>query len=191
MSYPHWEYFLSIEADLASCARYVEFHDDNFSTYSVEFARVIIASGAEFDVVAKRLCARIDPAAKKPERINEYYSIITAKYPKFVDHVVHIPRFKMELKPWQSWTLDSAPHWWSRGYNKIKHERDTHFREANLENAIYSTAGLLLGIIYLYDALYDKVPKIEMSAAPKLLDPLDYPGTRPRPSSWWTARAWK
>lgn len=190
MSYPHWEYFLSIEADLAECARYVEFNRDNLATYSVEFARVIVASGAEFDTVAKHLCASIDPT-KKPERINEYYPIITGKYPRFVDHIVHISRFKIELKPWQSWTASAAPDWWSKSYNKIKHERDQYFLEANLGNAMNATAGLLLGIIYLFDAMYGDFPKIEIPAAPKLFDPQDYPGTRPPITHWWTCKAWK
>jgi hypothetical protein len=145
VSYPHWEYFLSIEADLADAARYVEFHEDNKDTYSVKFARVIVASGAEFGAVANRLCALIDPS-KTPDRINQYCPIIIKKYPKFVDHIVHIPRFKLELKPWQTWTASAAPDWWSKSYNNIKHKRDQHFHEANLDNAMDATAGLLLGM---------------------------------------------
>ena len=190
MSYPHWEYFLSIEADLAACARYVEFNQDNLGSYSVEFARVIVASGAEFDAVAKRLCAVIAPTAK-PERITEYYPIIIGKYPKFVDHIVHVARFKMELRPWKSWTQSAAPDWWSKSYNKIKHERDTHFREANLANALDATAGLLLGIVYLYDATYGEVPRIELPAAPQLFDPQDYPGPRPAVMLGWSCKVWK
>ena len=190
MSHPHWEYFLSIEADLAQCARYVEFNPDNLHTYSVEFARIIVAAGAEFDAVAKRLCRVID-STKNPERINEYHPIITGKFPKFIDYRIHIPRFKLEVQPWKTWTSTAAPDWWSKSYNKIKHNRDEHFREAHLENAIHATAGLMTGIVYLYHATYGDFPTLEVSAAPKLLDPQDDPAGKAPISFGWSCKAWK
>lgn len=190
MSHPHWEYFLSIEADLGQCARYVEFTQANYGTYSVEFARIIVAASSEFDAVAKSLCKQINPATN-PERITEYFPIITGKYPKFIEYKIHIPRFKLELQPWKTWTSTGAPDWWSKGYNKIKHERDQHFSEANLENAIHATAGLLIGIVYLYDAIYGAVPKLDISAAPKLFEPQDHPSGIQERYIWWSCQAWK
>ena len=58
----------------------------------------------------------------------------------------------------------------SKGYNKIKHERDKHFKEANLENAILATSGLLTGILYFYDCDSSN-HTIDSSQAPKLLVP--------------------
>jgi hypothetical protein len=145
MSHPHWEYFLSIEADLVHCGRYIEFSRDNYGAYSVEFARIIVAAGSEFDAVAKSLCGVID-SSTAPERITEYRPIITGKYPRFIDYKVHVPRFKLEFQPWLAWTSTAAPDWWSKGFNKIKHERDQHFREANLGNALLATTALLTGI---------------------------------------------
>jgi len=63
MSLPHWEYFLSIETDLTQGMRYVEFAPENYATFSVEFARIIVAASAEFDAVAKALCNAIDKNA--------------------------------------------------------------------------------------------------------------------------------
>jgi hypothetical protein len=80
VSLPYWNYFKSIEADLEACSRYVEFTAANFHTYSVEFARIIMAAGSEIDTVAKELCRQIDPT-RKPKNINEYQPIITGKYP--------------------------------------------------------------------------------------------------------------
>lgn len=190
MSYPHWEYFLSIEADLTQCARYVEFTQDNFRAYSVEFARIIVAAASEFDAVAKSLCKAIDPA-QTPEKITEYYPIITGRFPRFVEYKIRIPRFKIEVQPWTAWASASAPDWW-RSYNNIKHDREQRFREANLENAINATAGLLTGIVYFYDVSYGRFPRIEVSAAPKLLEPLDSPTSiATEPSFGWSCMAWK
>jgi hypothetical protein len=44
VSYPHWDYFLTLEADLSVVARYIEFSRDNFGTYSIELARIIVES---------------------------------------------------------------------------------------------------------------------------------------------------
>jgi hypothetical protein len=42
---PHWNYLLAIERDLD-----VEFDERNFDCFSIQIARVLLASGAETDV---------------------------------------------------------------------------------------------------------------------------------------------
>jgi len=42
----HWNYFFAIEDDLATLSRYVEFHEDNFTTYSIEIARILMTAVA-------------------------------------------------------------------------------------------------------------------------------------------------
>ena len=190
MSLPHWEYFLSIEADLAQCMRYVEFTQENFATFSVEFARIIVAASAEFDAVAKGLCKTIDENAK-PENIKQYQPVIVGRYPKFPQYKIHIPRIKLELQPWNTWTPEVSPDWWSKGYNKIKHQRDQHFASANLDNALNATAGLLAGIVYLYDATNGGFPDVDLAAAPKLFEPQDNPAAMHQSAITWTCKAWK
>lgn len=176
MSLPHWEYFLAIEEDLARCARYVEFAPSNFGTYSLEFARIIVAAASEFDVIAKRLCHLIDSSAG-PTKINEYRPVIVGRYPRFLEFTVDVPRHHIELQPWSSWTEDQSPDWWSKSYNKIKHQRDEHFAAANLKNALNATAGLLIGLMYLYDAQHGEV-EVDYLSMPKLLAPRRHPGQR-------------
>jgi hypothetical protein len=190
MSLQHWEYFLSIEAALADCTRYVEFVPENYPTFSVEFARIIVAASAEFDAVAKGLCKAIDQNSN-PNNIIEYHPIIAERYPKFLQYKVQIPRFRLELEPWKEWTAAASPDWWSKGYNKIKHERDQYFANANLKNAIYATAGLLTGIVYLYDAKEGRFPEVDLAAAPKLLEPQDDPRGMQGANITWTCKAWK
>lgn len=173
MSFPHWEYFLSIESDLERCSRFIEFAPNNYSAYSVEFARIIMAAASEFDNLAKKLCNLID-SSKNPQNINQYYPIITSKYPKFTQYEILIPRYKLDFKPWLNWNASGSPDWWSKGYNKIKHDRDNHFCQANLYNAILATSGLLTGILYFYNCHFSSIPTIDLSQAPKLLIPQDY-----------------
>ena len=91
MSLPHWEYFLAIESDLENCSRFVEFCPDNYNAYSLEFARIIMASGSELDTVIKLLCKSIDPR-RKPNKILKYYPILNSKYPNFTLFEIYIPK---------------------------------------------------------------------------------------------------
>jgi hypothetical protein len=173
MVLPHWEYFLSIESDLARCTRFVEFVPENYDSYSVEFARIIMASASEFDTLAKSFCKLIEPT-KKPKSINKYQPIIILKYPRFVEYEIEIPRYKLKFKPWENWSSTDAPDWWTNGYNKIKHNRTSYFKNANLKNALLSTTGLMVGILYFYKEKYGEAPTMSLSQSPTLLEPKNY-----------------
>jgi len=53
MKYPHWHYFLTLDADLDLTSRYVEICEDNFKTYSIEKDKKLIPDPKEAPV--KRL----------------------------------------------------------------------------------------------------------------------------------------
>lgn len=187
MSLPHWQYFLSIESDLDDCSRYVEFAKPNYKTYSVQFARIIMAAASEFDTVAKLLCQHIYPdySSCKNKNIQSYFTTINSKYPNFTQHETMIPLYGLECKPWDGWNATISPDWWSKGYNQIKHQRDMHFDQANLENAIYAVCGLLTGLLYFYEAKYNGISNIQLESfqMPKLLSPKDYSNDSLEPAS--------
>lgn len=146
MEFQHyWEYFLALEDDLIKASRFIEFSSDNFNSYSIEFARVILASASEFDVIAKLLCKEISPE-KKAENINDYQNIILEAYPKFPTMEINLSRYNIQLKPWEK---GENPDWWT-SYNNVKHERNNFYNEATLINSLDSTAGLLCGLLYLF-----------------------------------------
>lgn len=154
MNYPHWEYFLALDADLEQAARFVALESANFSSYSIEFVHLYLSTCSEIDVVAKALCAQIAPHEKR-ENIDNYRIVITEKYPKFPTFKAVIPRYGLEFQPWKDWQLDKNPAWW-QSYNNVKHERTKYFTEAKLENLLDALAGLFLLLLYSYQpALYD------------------------------------
>lgn len=175
MSLPHWEYFLAIESDLEKCSRYVEFCPDNYNTYSLEFARIIMASGSEFDSIIKLLCKTIAPK-KRPNNILKYYPILNSKYPNFTLFEISIPRYKIRLHPWKDWSATKSPDWWSKAYNKIKHERDKYFKDANLINTLNAVSGLLCVILYYYKTCFDGGSEIDNRYSPRLFVPSDPSG---------------
>jgi len=130
-------------------SRYVEFHKDNFNCFSIEIARILLASASEVDVVCKRLCKKID-AKSKANDIHAYRDTIRPAFPPIATFAVRFPRFDLTLSPWDEWKKKrGVPIWWS-DYNKVKHQRDAFFERANLKNALNTVAGLFVMVLYLY-----------------------------------------
>ena len=66
-----------------------------------------------------------------------------------------IPRYGLEFQPWLDWRDGKNPVWW-RSHNKVKHERTSNSKEANLENSLNAIGGLFLLLLYHYQpALYN------------------------------------
>jgi hypothetical protein len=161
----HWNYFLAIENDLDRLSRYIEFDESNFNCFSIEISRILLASSAEVDVVCKQLCKKIN-SQSSAETINQYRDEIKGAFPNIPNFKVVLPRYGLELKPWDNWNdINGIPDWWT-AYNKIKHQRDSEYHRANLRNAINSVAGLFVVTIYLYK---EKAKEGELFPNPQLL----------------------
>jgi len=148
MVYPHWHYFKTLVDDLEHSSRYVDICKDNFKTFSIEFARIMFAACSEIDVVAKILCDKVQPAAKA-KNIDDYRDVISQFFPNLAAIELSMPSVGLDLIPWESWTQKRNPDWW-KSYNNVKHKRNKHFEEANLENTIQSVGGLCVLVCYLY-----------------------------------------
>ena len=155
MKYPHWYYYKSVLGDLETISRYIEISEDNYRTYSIELTRLLLSIGSEIDVVAKLLCKLANPEAAS-NNINKYREILTHKFPGLPEVEISLPKYLISLKPWFEWLENKTPKWWDC-YNKVKHERSLHFREANLENVLFATAGLCVLVSYFY---YDNLNKL-------------------------------
>jgi hypothetical protein len=164
VNFPHWHYFLALCDDAVRASRFVEYDADNFRTYSIEFARLYLASASEVDVVAKQLCLKFDPASKA-DNINSYRTAILAKLPDLPSVKVDFPRYAISFSPWGDWVTGQNPSWWG-DYNDVKHKRHVHFRKANLENVLNALAGLYVLVGYLYGT---ELASHELSPIPDLV----------------------
>jgi len=160
----HWNYFLVLESDLEHLSRYIEFTEDNYKTYSQEMARLLLTASSEVDVVLKGLCKKSD-SRFKGETIDKYRVFLNPKYPKFCKLKVSLPRFGLDISPWDNWQDNKTPNWW-HDYNLVKHNRDEHYNLANLKNTIASLAGLFLAVLYFYK---NEAEKGKLIPDPKLL----------------------
>jgi hypothetical protein len=126
-TYAYWQHFLALEADFAATSRYVEFSKQNFKTYSIEYAKLLLAVGSEVDVLCKVICEKLDPAAKRAN-IDNYRDCITA-HCMIAPEEVFIRRFGLTFKPWDAWAHGKNPDWWG-DYNDVKHHRHLYFGKA-------------------------------------------------------------
>lgn len=150
----HWNYYLALEQDLIKVSRFVEFDEDNFECYSIELAHLLIASASEIDVVLKALCNNI--SGKTHKTINHYRDTIKENLSDLITEKVYASRYGLQLTPWINWQKeDLNPLWW-KSYNNVKHQRDKHFKEANLKNVLNTVAALQLVIIYFYKDQFEK-----------------------------------
>ena len=147
MNLHYWQYFVALEADFASTARFVEPAASNMCCHSLEFARLLLAAGSEIDVLCKVLCNR-HGLVLMSENINGYREALTSKFPGFTKLQVQMPRYNLVRLPWQSWEKNTTPEWW-RAYNSIKHERHSTFTSANMSNALDAMAGLFVAVCYV------------------------------------------
>lgn len=144
----HWNYFLALEDDLYHLSRYVEFDPDNYDTFSIEIAHLLMSASAEVDSVLRQLCQKIEPG-QEHRNIPDYYGPVTRYSNKFINFELEIPRFGVTLHPWENWTQQQAPFWW-RANNSVKHHRHTEFNQATLKNCLNAMAGLLVSVLHLY-----------------------------------------
>ena len=166
MSYPYlyWQYFVALESDLEATTRYVECCEENYNTYSVAYAQIILSAGSEVDVVSKLLCNKVE-STSKAENINHYREILHSQYKLLHDLKILIPRYDINFTPWDSWVSDKNPDWWQL-YNNIKHQRHDFYKEANLKNALLSVSGLFCLVLCFY---YEDLRANFLQPRPKLL----------------------
>ncbi len=162
---PHWNYLLSLDADLVELSRYIEFHKKNFNCFSIEIARILLAAASEADVVCKQLCRKISHASRA-DNIHAYRREIIAAYPGIPKFEVLLPRFGLTLRPWDEWKKSQGvPLWWT-AYNKVKHERHSKFHLSSLKNSLNAIGGLFVMVLYLYR---EKATLGELAPSPQLL----------------------
>lgn len=179
----HWNYFLALERDLEAVSRYIEFCKQNFSVFSIELAHLLFAASSEVDVVAKLLCQQVAPDSRRGN-IDQYKAALLPAIPELPTIDVSVPRYGLSFRPWSNWSDGQNPNWW-RSYNNVKHERDTYFHEATLENALYAVGALLILTAYYYSHALASSTNTEFHATPVMQQLEPQPSLLTLPSSFY------
>lgn len=152
----HWNYLLALDRDMEAVSRYIEFATPNLGVYSIELAHLLFAAASEVDVLAKLVCKQNAPS-ERPRNIDDYKPIILRAFPDLPTTAAYVPRYGMSFAPWDNWSGTTNPDWW-RAYNNVKHERDRHFQEATLKNALNAIGGLMILTFHYYTRAFGNMP---------------------------------
>lgn len=142
--YGIWNYYLSIESDLANTSRYIEPAGQE-NVHSFEFAKILILACTEVESVFKLICVATE--SKKVGDIGEYKRILLSRYPKIIEATVSVNRLGKYIQPYSEWT--TGPISWWTAYQQVKHSRGSHFSCASYQNAVNAIAALYIAIFYL------------------------------------------
>ena len=137
-----WRFYLNLEKEFINTLNYVELSEDNYSTYSIEYEKLLLSIGSEVDILLKMLCKMVE--GKNLQNIKEYAQIL-CEYNNLTSTVIICDINKQTYRPFEKWSENSSPTWW-KDYNQIKHNRldNDNRKKGNLENVILGMSGLYL-----------------------------------------------
>ena len=135
--------------DFHKLSEFVEPSDFNCKTYSFRIYELILRICTEFESLCKELLIA-EGSAKSPKDMN------VNDYKKLEGSLV-LESIKVSLtnwsptndfiQPFKNWTRATPPLAWYQNYNLVKHNRNSHFRDANLENLRYSLCSLFCCLV--------------------------------------------
>ena len=157
----YWNYYLLLEKKFLDTLSYVELHEDNFDTFSNEYANQIYSIGAELDSLFKVFCHFKENDYKT---FKDYGKYIMQNYPEILTFKVKIKEKKMLLSPFnydKNKINNSKTLFWWQAYDNLKHSRHLNKQDGNLKNTLY-----ILSALYLLEMFYMKKKLVTVSYVP-------------------------
>ncbi len=144
-----WQYFLKLESDFHTTARYLGGSKINDTTCSIEFAQQLVCINTECEAVLKKICKAIDP--KNPTaNMGHYKRTLQRKFPKIHTEPVQIDLFHRTVHPFAGWDISGGRLEWWNAFQDVKYHRDNNFGKANLIHTLEALCALLILELHLY-----------------------------------------
>lgn len=193
-NYHYWQYFLTLETDLITTSRYIEFSGvndntvkNNDKTFSTELLRIFLTACAECENILKILLAKENVSENiiKSADILKIRDIMMSisTYHKLPNRIITCEAYNLNFTPWAKWNNSrSSPQWW-KDHNSVKHGRangtNSNYHLANVFNTLNSVAALMCLLFEYYKESFganegrvikDRV-SLPPALAPKLFTP--------------------
>ena len=178
LSRNYWRYYLLLEDKFLQTLHYVELTEDNFFTYSIEYAYLIQSIGSELDSFFKIYC---DFPLQAYKTIIDYKETVFIKYPDITSEIIRIDDYGLEFAPFSEWN-SSTPKWW-KSFTSIKHNRSSTMKSASLDNVLNILSALFLLEMKYFNEIADTVHGIDIPEQQSKLFSLPYWIFRAVPSS--------
>lgn len=144
----HARYFSILINDLVQIAEFVEPSRKNYNVFSIRNTKFLLTVCSEVDVVLNILYRFLGGNKSEPN-MSDYKAILMKTKPKIRNEKVHFPKWGIKVRPFSEWSKKTpTPLSWWRDYNKVKHERHLHYRDAKLSNCLRSIGALLIVLFY-------------------------------------------
>ena len=148
ISMQYWDYYCALESDFKQISRFIDFSEENLKVYSIELTRILLSACSELDVILKDICYQINESSS-PQKINDYREIIREDLGEIINEKVNVGLYFFNIQPFEIWKENKTPKWWKM-HNKVKHQRNEYFTEANLENTRNAICALFICVNYYY-----------------------------------------
>lgn len=145
----YWKYYIHLENEFINTTEFVMLDENNFETFSIEYQKLLLAIGSECEIIFRELCGFDSDDTSK--NIADFRNKIKSSNLMDLNNQVHIMGVSSlnMIEPFGETWPNQTPTWWSE-YNKVKHGRTLNYKKANLENVLYTLAGLYLLEEYLH-----------------------------------------
>lgn len=167
-----WPIYHKLEEEFKELSYYISINRKQLKTYSIKIADLILRTVAECENIASVICKNENIKfrdkkghIRKSVYFNEYIEGLNSVFkldkklvnPTYIN--IYENTFDMKLQPFRKEKLkvngkekEIIP--WYNAYNKIKHDRVKHFKQANLENLITALSALFMLNIYLKNEVF-------------------------------------
>lgn len=162
-----WRYYQSLEEDFERTTRYVSLNEKNYSTFSIEYARLLQAICSELEIVLKQICGIED---EKYYNIGDLSKKILSIDNDFLEHTIYLQKyFHSHIKPFKE-EIDEkgVPFWW-KAYDCIKHNRKLKMEQSNLKCVLFALAGLYFCEDYLLSKIANETGDVDVMNEPSSL----------------------
>ena len=137
----YWAYYLMLEDRFIHTIMYVELSEENFNTFSNEYAGLLQIIGAEIDSFFKVFCGFGQSDTKN---IKDYAEYIFSEEPDVISQEIVICHADLTVEPFEGWERDRPKQtlfWW-QVYDNIKHGRAENKRNASQKCVLYALSAL-------------------------------------------------
>lgn len=138
-------FFLIVE-DLKKVFEYIEPINAHDNVYSHRLFELLLFTCTEIESILSELLNLHDYRSQKG--INPQYNLTMRNYFE-IGTILKLSQYTVSFResriiiPYEDWNeTDFKPLRWYSGYNSVKHNRSSHFADANLKNVLESIAGL-------------------------------------------------
>jgi hypothetical protein len=149
----HVHFAESLNAEVVSLARYVQFDKRNLKVFSLENARIMISTCIEIEALLKQICESKAPKCKA-ENMTDYLKIADSHFPEIFTSTAGSGRYELSFSPWLAFLpkKKKSPLWW-QAHQKVKHQRHLSLSEASLENVLNAIAAHEITLLIYYSKL--------------------------------------